>query len=87
MLIVKRHHTNPYFNLAAEEYFLKDSDEDIFMLWRNEPAIIVGSKVNLKGLGTTFSKAYYVTKVTHSISTSGFKTTFEVAENSINVGR
>jgi uncharacterized protein len=50
----------------------------------NEPAIIVGSSVNLKGLGNTFSKIYYVTKVTHSISTSGFKTTFEVAENSIN---
>jgi lipoate-protein ligase A len=46
MLIVKRHHTNPYFNLAAEEYFLKESDEDIFMLWRNEPAIIVGKHQN-----------------------------------------
>jgi lipoate-protein ligase A len=46
MLIVKRHHTNPYFNLAAEEYFLKESGEDIFMLWRNEPAIIVGKHQN-----------------------------------------
>jgi lipoate---protein ligase len=46
MLIVKRHHTNPYFNIAAEEYFLKESKEDIFMLWRNEPAIIVGKHQN-----------------------------------------
>jgi lipoate-protein ligase A len=46
MLIVKRHHTNPYFNLAAEEYFLKDYTDDIFMLWRNEPAIIVGKHQN-----------------------------------------
>jgi len=46
MLIVKRHHTNPYFNLAAEEYFLKESDEDVFMLWRNEPSIIVGKHQN-----------------------------------------
>jgi len=46
MLIVKRHHTNPYFNLAAEEYFLKESNEDIFMLWRNEPSIIVGKHQN-----------------------------------------
>ncbi len=46
MLIVKRHHTNPYFNLAAEEYFLKTTDEDIFMLWRNEPAVIVGKHQN-----------------------------------------
>ena len=46
MLIVKRNHTNPYFNLAAEEYFLKETDEDIFMLWRNEPSIIVGKHQN-----------------------------------------
>jgi lipoate---protein ligase len=46
MLIIKRHNTNPYFNLAAEEYFLKNSEEDIFMLWRNEPAIIVGKHQN-----------------------------------------
>jgi lipoate-protein ligase A len=46
MLIIKRHHTNPYFNLAAEEYFLKETDEDIFMLWRNEPAIIIGKHQN-----------------------------------------
>jgi lipoate---protein ligase len=46
MLIVKRNHTNPYFNLAAEEYFLKETEEDIFMLWRNEPSIIVGKHQN-----------------------------------------
>ncbi len=46
MLIVKRHRTDPYFNLAAEEYFLKEFTEDIFMLWRNEPAIIVGKHQN-----------------------------------------
>jgi lipoate-protein ligase A len=46
MLIVKRHHTDPWFNLAAEEYFLKQTEEDIFMLWRNEPSIIVGKHQN-----------------------------------------
>ncbi len=46
MLIIKRHNTNPYFNLAAEEYFLKETIEDIFMLWRNEPSIIVGKHQN-----------------------------------------
>lgn len=29
-----------------EEYFLKEKDEDIFMLWRNEPSIIVGKHQN-----------------------------------------
>jgi lipoate---protein ligase len=46
MLIIKRDQTNPYFNIAAEEYFLKESKEDIFMLWRNEPSIIVGKHQN-----------------------------------------
>ena len=38
--------TEPYFNLATEEYLLDSFDEDIFMLWRNEPAIIVGKFQN-----------------------------------------
>jgi lipoate---protein ligase len=46
MLIIKRHNTNPYFNLATEEYVLKNFDEDSFMLWRNEPSIIVGKHQN-----------------------------------------
>ena len=38
---------NPYYNLAAEEYFLKNSDEEIFMLYTNEPCIVVGKHQNL----------------------------------------
>lgn len=46
MLCVKRHRTDPYFNIAAEEYFLKEFNDDCFMLWRNEPAVIVGKHQN-----------------------------------------
>jgi lipoate-protein ligase A len=46
MLIIKNPYTDPYFNLAAEEYLLKNFDEDIFTLWRNENAIIVGKHQN-----------------------------------------
>lgn len=46
MYCIYNENTNPYFNLAAEEYLLNDFDEDIFMLWRNEPAIIVGKFQN-----------------------------------------
>lgn len=46
MLYINNDHTNPYFNLAAEEYLLKEFNEDIFMLWRNELAIIVGKNQN-----------------------------------------
>lgn len=46
MLIIKNSSTDPYFNLAAEEFLLKNFDEDIFTLWRNENAIIVGKHQN-----------------------------------------
>jgi lipoate-protein ligase A len=46
MLCIYNPGTDPYFNLAAEEYFLDGCQEDVFMLWRNEPAIIVGKFQN-----------------------------------------
>jgi len=46
MLCIIRHETDPYFNLAAEEYVLKHFEQDCFMLWRNEPSIIVGKHQN-----------------------------------------
>ncbi len=46
MLIVQRIETDPYFNLAAEEYLLRDFSEDCFMLWRNEPSVIIGKHQN-----------------------------------------
>lgn len=38
--------SDPYFNLAAEEYLLKSKSEDFFLLYRNEPSIIVGKHQN-----------------------------------------
>jgi lipoate-protein ligase A len=46
MLYISHNFTNPYFNLATEEYLLKQFDEDIFMLWRDEPCIVVGQNQN-----------------------------------------
>ncbi|MBQ9545432.1 MAG: lipoate--protein ligase [Clostridia bacterium] len=37
----------PGFNLACEEYFLKDSGEDVFMLWRNSPVVVIGKNQNV----------------------------------------
>lgn len=39
--------TNPYFNLATEEYLLKNNDEEIFLVYINEPCIVVGKHQNL----------------------------------------
>lgn len=38
--------TDPYFNLATEEYFLKNFQEDFFMLWRSQPSVVVGKHQN-----------------------------------------
>ena len=38
--------TDPYWNLAAEEYLLKAWDAPVFRLWRNAPAVIVGRNQN-----------------------------------------
>jgi len=38
--------TDPAFNLAAEEWLLTRAQDEIFMLWRNEPAVIVGRNQN-----------------------------------------
>ncbi|MDR1171973.1 MAG: lipoate--protein ligase [Bacteroidales bacterium] len=46
MLCINDHHTDPYFNLAAEEYMLKNFTDNCFMLWRNGPSVIVGCHQN-----------------------------------------
>jgi len=38
--------TNPYLNLAIEEYLLKNSDEEYFLLWQNEPTVVIGKNQN-----------------------------------------
>jgi len=38
--------TDPYFNIASEEYLLDTSTEDVFMLWRNSPSVIIGKNQN-----------------------------------------
>lgn len=40
--------TDPAFNLAAEEWLLHTSTTDVFMLWRNARAVIVGRNQNTR---------------------------------------
>ena len=37
---------DPYFNLAAEEYFLRETDCEYIFLYQNQPSIIVGKHQN-----------------------------------------
>lgn len=46
MRIIHNHSQDPYFNLACEEYLLENSNDDIFMLWRNSAAVIIGKNQN-----------------------------------------
>jgi lipoate---protein ligase len=43
---IQRLETDPYYNLAAEEYLLKTATADTFMIWRNEPSVIIGKHQN-----------------------------------------
>ncbi|MBR0303464.1 MAG: lipoate--protein ligase [Clostridia bacterium] len=41
--------TDPYFNIASDEYILDASRGDVFMLWRNSPSVIIGKNQNAWG--------------------------------------
>jgi lipoate-protein ligase A len=43
---IQRTETDPYYNIAAEEYLLKTATTDTFMIWRNEPSVVVGKHQN-----------------------------------------
>ena len=53
---------SPYMNLATEEYLLKNSEEDIFMLWQNDDSVIIGRYQNaLAEIDTDFVKQHHIT--------------------------
>ncbi len=46
MLYIYNPSTDPYFNMACEEYVLDNFTDDVFMLWQNDNAIIIGKNQN-----------------------------------------
>ena len=46
MICIQLNSTDAYFCLAAEEYLLKNFEEDIFMLWQSEDTVVVGKHQN-----------------------------------------
>ncbi len=49
MRIIYNDRTDPYFNLASEEFLLEESKGDVFMIWRNEKSVIIGKNQNAYG--------------------------------------
>jgi lipoate---protein ligase len=46
MLVVKSHSNDPFFNIAAEEYFLHKTVKDLLFLYINKPCTVVGKHQN-----------------------------------------
>lgn len=46
MTIILNEHTDPYFNLASEEYLIDHTGGEVMMLWRNAPSVIIGKNQN-----------------------------------------
>ncbi|MEI6061959.1 MAG: lipoate--protein ligase [Bacteroidota bacterium] len=46
MLIFYRPQTDPYLNIAAEEYYIRHATEDICMIWTNSRSVIIGKHQN-----------------------------------------
>lgn len=47
MIFIDCKSDDPYFNLAAEEYFLRNTSEEICMIWRSKNAVISGKHQNI----------------------------------------
>lgn len=42
MLYIDNLSTDVYFNLATEEYLLKNFESDILMVWQSQPSVVIG---------------------------------------------
>ena len=46
MKFLKLSTTDPYYNLAVEEFLFSNTDEDVFMLWQNSQTVVIGKNQN-----------------------------------------
>lgn len=61
MLLIERPQTDPFFNIAAEEYLLKNVGEDCFMLWASEPSIIIGKHQNaFAEINSSYARSHHL---------------------------
>lgn len=71
MLNINNSSTDPYFNLAAERYILKNSSQDIFMMWQNESSVIIGKHQDMDAeVNRDFAREHQI-KIARRISGGG----------------
>jgi len=71
MICIDNPHTDAYFNLAAEEYLLKNFSSDVFMLWQNDAAVIIGKHQDIQAeVNLDFARAHKI-KVARRYSGGG----------------
>ncbi len=71
MIFINNLNTNVYFNLAAEEHLLKNLSENIFILYQNEPSVIVGKYQDVRAeINLDFAKENNI-KIARRISGGG----------------
>lgn len=59
MKIILNENTSLSFNMAAEEYLMKQSTDDIFMLWRASRSVLIGKNQNtMKEINYDYVKAH-----------------------------
>lgn len=61
MIWIERPHTDPWFNLAAEEFILKHTQNDVMMLWQNSSSVVVGKHQNMAAeVNLRFTDAHHI---------------------------
>lgn len=69
-----RAHAQQLFQNRARQ-FVRGSGECVGM-----PELSIDTRVRIDGIGHDYSRPYYVEQVTHSVSASGYRTTFKVRD-------
>lgn len=97
MIIIRNKSRDPYFNLAAEEYLTDHLRDDVFMLWQNSKAVIIGKNQNaFAELDRAFIDAHGIKVVRrltgggavfHDIGNVNYTFITQKGENSLNFER